>query len=333
MSTTRRQILAATAVTLGSPLVARYARGDAPAFRLKATMADVSSHPIYGMLGTWADDIRKRTNGAVEIKVYGAGQLGSQANALTAMQTGTIDFVCHTTGFIETIYPSVAVLDLPYILRTSAEAEKVLDGPIGQKLFEQFPSKGIVGLCWGHWGWRPVTHTKKLVPHPEDIAGTKIRVQPGAIYAATYQTLKAPPTAIDVSEVYLALSQGAVDSVEVPLISLIASKFYEVAKHVSNVNFVYNAGAIMASKKTMDKLPPEFQKAVRDAAAAVSPGWRTMMAGKTEEAITFLKGQGCEFTDVDQAAYAKALEPVWTQYKPIVGTDLVNAIQQQTGRA
>jgi tripartite ATP-independent transporter DctP family solute receptor len=333
MSISRRHIIAATAATLGSPLVARYARGDAPAFRLKATMADVSSHPIYGMLNTWADDIRKRTNGAVEIKVYGAGQLGSQANALTGMQTGTIDFVCHTTGFIETIYPSVAVLDLPYILQSSAEAEKVLDGPVGQKLFEQFPTKGIVGLCWGHWGWRPMTHTKKLAPHPEDIAGTKIRVQPGAIYAATYQTLKAPPTAIDVSEIYLSLSQGAVDAVEVPLISLIASKFYEIAKHVSNLNFVYNAGAIMASKKTMDKLPPEFQKAVQEASLAVSPGWRTMMAAKTQDAITFLKGQGCEFTDVDTAAYAKALEPVWTQYKPIVGADLVNQIQQQTGRS
>ncbi|HET6605722.1 MAG TPA: TRAP transporter substrate-binding protein [Rhodopila sp.] len=333
MSTTRRQILAATAVTLASPLVARHALGDAPAYRLKAAMADVSSHPIYGMLNGWADDIRKRTNGAVEIKVYGAGQLGSQANALTAMQTGTIDFVCHTTGFIETIYPSVAVLDLPYILQTSAEAEKVLDGPVGQKLFEQFPAKGIVGLCWGHWGWRPVTHTKKPVPHPEDIAGTKVRVQPGAIYAATYQTLGAPPTAIDVSEIYLALSQGAVDALEVPLISLIASKFYEVAKHVSNVNFVYNAGAIMGSKKTMDKLPPNFQKAVQEASLAVSPGWRTMMAAKTEDAIAFLKTQGCTIGDVDKAAYAKALQPVWTQYKPIVGAELVDAIQKQTGRA
>src|SRR6185437_3179122 len=98
-----------------------------------------------------------------------------------------------------------------------------------------------------------------------------------------------------------------------------ASKFYEVAKHVTNVNFVYNAGAIMASKKTMDKLPPEMQKAVRDASLAVSPGWRTMMAAKTDEAITFLKTQGCTIIDADKAAYAKALQPVWTQYKPIVG--------------
>jgi TRAP-type transport system periplasmic protein len=333
MLTTRRQMLAASAAAIASPLVARHALGDAPAFRLKATMADVASHPIYGMLNTWAGDIRNRTNGAVEIKVYGAGQLGSQSNALTGMQTGTIDFVCHTTGFIETIYPSVAVLDLPYILETNADAEKVLDGPIGQKLFDQFPSKGIVGLCWGHWGWRPVTHTKKPVPRPEDISGTKIRVQPGAIYAATYQQLGAPPTVIDVSEIYLALSQGAVDALEVPLISLIAGKFYEVAKHVSLTNFVYNAGAIMASKKTMDKLPPEFQKAVHEASLAVSPGWRTMMTAKTDEAIAFLKTQGCSIDEVDKAAYGKALQPVWERYKPIVGADLVDAIQQQTGRA
>lgn len=333
MSMTRRQILAATAATMGSPLVLRHARGDAPAYRLKATMADLSSHPIYGMLNTWAGDVRNRTNGAVEIKVYGAGQLGSQTNALTAMQTGTIDFVCHTTGFIETIYPAVAVLDLPYVLQTASEAEKVLDGPVGQKLFEQFPAKGIVGLAWGHWGWRPVTHTKKAVPRPEDLAGTKIRVQPGAIYAATYQQLGAPPTVIDVSEIYLALSQGAVDALEVPLISLIAGKFYEVAKHVSQTNFVYNAGAIMASKKTMDRLPPPMRQAITEQTASISPGWRSMMAAKTDEAIAFLKSQGCTIDEVDKAAYAKALQPVWTQFKPIVGADLVAAIQSQTGRA
>jgi tripartite ATP-independent transporter DctP family solute receptor len=318
---------------LASPLVARHALGDAPAFRLKASMADVATHPIYGMLNAMADDVRNRTNGGVEIKVYGAGQLGSQGNALTALQTGTIDLVCHTTGFIETIYPSVAVLDLPYILKTNADAEKVLDGPIGQKLFEEFPSKGIYGLCWGHWGWRPVTHATKPVPNPKDMAGTKIRVQPGAIYAATFKQLDAPPTVVDVSEIYLALSQHAVDAVEVPLISLIASKLYEVAKHISLTHFVYNAGAIMASKRTLDKLPPAFQKAIRESAQAASPGWRTMMTAKTEEAVAFLKTQGCDVTEVDKPAYAAALKPVWDQYRPIVGPEMVDAILKQTGQA
>jgi len=326
-------VMAGGAAALSAPLVARHARGDAPAHHLKMTMADVSTHPIYGMLTQFAVDVLKRTDGAVDIKVYGAGQLGSQGNALTAMQTGTIDLVCHTTGFIETIYPTVAALDLPYIFKTSAEAEKVLDGPVGRQLFDQFPAKGIYGLCWGHWGWRPVTHVARAVPAPKDIAGSKVRIQPGAIFAATYKTLDAEPAVIDVSEVYLALSQHAVDAVEVPLISLIASKLYEVAKHVSLTNFVYNAGAIMASKRSLDKLSPPYQAAIRDAAQAVSPPWRTMMAQKTEEATEFLKTQGCSVTEVDKAAYATALQPVYEQFRPIVGAELVDSIMKQAGGA
>ncbi len=328
-----RTALAGTGGVLAAPVVARHALGAGPAFKLKLTMADVSTHPLYGLLNQFAGDVLKRTDGAVSIKVYGAGQLGSQVNALTGMQTGIIDFVCHTTGFIETIYPKVAVLDLPYIFKTNAEAEKVLDGPVGQQLFALFPAKGIYGLCWGHWGWRPVTHTARAVPEPKDIAGTKIRIQPGAIYAATYKTLNATPIAIDVSELYLALSQHAVDALEVPLISLIASKFYEVAKHVSLTNFVYNAGAVMASKRTMDRLPEPHQKAIREAALALSPVWRKMITDKTQEATAFVKTQGCTVTDVNQAAYAEALRPVYAQYRPVVGADLVDAIVKQTQAA
>lgn len=325
--------VAGSAAVLSAPLVARHARADAPVHRLKMTMADVSSHPIYGMLNDFAADVLKRTGGAVEIKVYGAGQLGSQGNALTAMQTGTLDLVCHTTGFIETIYPTVAVLDLPYLFKTSRDAEKVLDGPVGQQLFDLFPAKGIYGLCWGHWAWRPVTHTAHAVPEPKDIEGSKIRIQPGAIYAATYKTLGAAPQAIDVSEIYLSLAQHAVDALEVPLISLIASKFYEVAKHITLTNFNYNPGAIMASKRTMDKLEPQYQTAIRDAALAAASPWRTMMAAKTDEAVVFLKTQGCTISEADKPAYGAALKPVYEQFRPIVGADLLDSILTQTGGA
>jgi tripartite ATP-independent transporter DctP family solute receptor len=328
-----KMVLAGGAATVASPIVLRHARGAAPAHRLKLTMGDVSSHPVYGVLNDFAADVLKQTDGAVEIKVYGAGQLGSQGNALTGMQTGTIDLVCHSTGFIETIYPTVAVLDLPYIFATSAQAEAVLDGPIGQQLFDRFPAKGIYGLSWGHWGWRPVTHVERPVPTPKDLSGSKVRIQPGAIFAATYKTLDAAPTVIDASEIYLALSQHAVDAVEVPLISLVANKFYEVAKHVSLTNFNYNPGALMASKRSMDKLPPQYQTAIRKSAVRLSPSWRALMAQKTEDAIAFVKTQGCTVTAVDKAAYMAALKPVYEQFRPIVGSDLVDDIMKQTGNA
>lgn len=333
----RRQLaqiaLAGAGTALAAPLVARHALGAVPAHRMKMTMADNSTHPIYPVLTAFAADVLKRTDGAVDIKVYGAGQLGSQVNALTGMQTGIIDFVCHTSGFMETIYPAVSVLDLPYIFKTSAEAEHVLDGPVGQQLFDMFPAKGMYGLCWGHWGWRPVTHSSRDMREPKDMAGSKIRIQPGAIYADTYQTLSATPIVVDISEVYLALSQHAVDAVEVPLMSLLAGKLYEVAKHVSLTNFVYNAGAVLASKRNLDALPQPYQKAIRDAALAMSPGWRQTVAQKTEDAANFIKAQGGTVVEVDQDAYARALTPVYTKYRPIVGAELVDSILKQTGRA
>ena len=177
--------------------------------------------------------------------------------------------MCHTTGFIETIYPTVAVLDLPYIFKTSEEAEKVLDGPVGQQLFDLFPAKGIYGLCWGHWGWRAGSRDREAVPDPKDIAGSKVRIQPGAIYAATYKTLDAVADGRSTcpKSIWRCRSMRWTP-LEVPLLSLIASKLYEVAKHISLTNFVYNPGAIMISKRTMDKLEPQYQKAIRDAALA-----------------------------------------------------------------
>jgi TRAP-type transport system periplasmic protein len=330
---TRRNVLRAIGAgaggTLAAPFVLRRAFGDAPAHVLKMTMADVRTHPVYPVLTQFAADVLHRTGGAVEIKVYGTGELGSEANGLTGIQTGITDLVCTTTGFLETIYPQIAVLDLPYLFKTNSAAESVLDGPVGQQLFGLMPAKGIYGLSWGHWGWRSFTHVSKSVPQPADMAGTKVRVQPGAIYGATYKTLNAVPVVIDLSEAYLALSEHAVDAVELPLISLVAGKFYEVATHVSLTNFVYNPGAILAGKRSFDRLSPAYQGAIREAALAISPVWRSTVARKTEAAIAFVKTKGCTVAAVDQPAYAAALQPVYTHFGPIVGEALLQKIQNQ----
>ena len=301
---------------------------------LKMTLADTVSNPVYGICQKFAADVKERTKGALDIQVYGAGQLGSQVNALTGLQTGIIDFVAHTTGYIETIFPKTAVLDLPFVFRDAATAEKVLDGPVGTELFKPFPERGVYGLCWGHWGWRPVSSTStKVFKEPADMDGLKIRIQPGAIYAETYKQVGAVPVAIDITEVYVALSQGAEQAVETPLISMIAGKLQEVVKTVNQTNFVYNAGALMVSKRRFDAFTPEQQAAVRDAAKDMSAYWRTDVAAATIKAGETMKAAGVTIADVDIDAYVKATKPIYDKFRPIIGPDLVDAVLQQTGAA
>ena len=145
--------------------------------------------------------------------------------------------------------------------------------------------------------------------------------------------MNAVPVVIDLSEAYLALSEHAVDAVELPLISLVAGKFYEVATHVSLTNFVYNPGALLAGKRSLDRLSPAYQTAIREAALAISPVWRTTVAQKTEDAIAFVKTKGCTVAAVDRPAYAAALQPVYAQFGPVVGEALLGKSKTRSARA
>jgi tripartite ATP-independent transporter DctP family solute receptor len=317
---------------LAAPAVIRGARGDAPLYNLKLGYADVASSPYRKVLDGFADTVRNKTNGAVDIKVYASGELGSQNNILTGMQVGIVDFAAHTTGFIQTLFPKFAILDFPYLFADRGIAEQVLDGPVGSQIFADMPSKQIYGLSWIHWGWRPITTVNRPVPKPADMKDLRIRLQPGAIYAAIYKALGAIPVSIDVTEIYVALSQGAVDAVEVPLISLVAGKYYEAARVVNLTGAVYNAGALMASKKRFDSLQPEYQQAIKDAAHELSPQWRDKNVQLTAEATTFLTEKDVKVLEVDNDAYRVATRPVYDQFRASIGPEFVDSILKQVAR-
>ncbi|MDT7950979.1 MAG: TRAP transporter substrate-binding protein [Acetobacteraceae bacterium] len=329
LSIGRRTIVAGA---LAAPFIVPSAKAVAQGRMLKLTLADNVSSPVYAIAQRFAANLNEKSGGAINVQVYGAGQLGSQTNALTSLQTGIIDFVIHTNGYMETIFPKLAVLDLPFLFRDAAAAEALLDGPIGQELFEPFPERGIYGLCWGHWGWRPFsTTTPAPMPKPADMAGLKVRIQPGAIYAETYKTLGAIPVAIDISEVYLALSQGAVGAVELPLISMVANKLQEVVKHTNDNRMTYNAGALMVSKRRFDSFSPEQQAIVRTCAKELSTDWRTSVAAATVQAEATLKAAGVTIGPIDTAAFVAATKPIYAMFRPIIGEKLMDEVLKQVG--
>lgn len=315
------------------PYLAREGFAQTPAHTLKLTMADTRNHPLYQVLLRFADSVKKKTNGAVEVKVYGVGELGSQLNILTGLQTGIIDLCAHTSGFIDTLFPQFQVMDLPFLFPDLTSAEKVLDGPIGKQLANLMPSKGIYALTYGHWGWRVTSTIDRKVPEPKDMKGMKIRVQPGPIFAAMYRALGANPIAIDFSEIYLALSQRTIEAIETPIISLPAAKHYEVVKDINLTNHVYNAGVLMVSKRKFDSMAKNLQEGLRDAAIEITPDWRKTMAEKTTETTAFLKGKGLTFVDVDRTAYRKATHGVYAEFRPIIGAELFDAVLKQVDKA
>ena len=316
---------------LAMPFLARSGFAATPTHTLKLTFADTQAHPLYAVLKRFAENVGKRTDGAVEIQVFSIGQLGSGTNIMTGMQTGIIDLCAHTSGFIGPLFPRFQVVDLPFLFRDAGTAERVLDGPIGSQLLDLMPAKGIYGLSYGHWGWRVVSTVERKVPEPADIKGLKIRVQPGAVFAAMFRTLGANPIAIDLTEVYLALSQRTIEAIETPMISVAAGKHDEVVHTINTTDHVYNVGVLMASKAKFDALPETARGAIRAAAKDLTGDWRTTIAAASDETAGRFKAKGLAILPIDRDAYRRQVEPVYKQFRDTIGPDLVDAVLKEAG--
>jgi TRAP-type transport system periplasmic protein len=331
-SITRKDFLrAAAAGALAMPAIARPGRAFAQAtVTLKLGHPDTNLHPTQSIATKFSELVAAKTGGAVKIQVFAGGQLGSEVNIVSGMQTGIVDMAFHTTGFLESFFPRIQVLDLPFMFRDAKTAESLLDGPIGQQLLADMPAKGIYGFVWGHYGWRETETANQPVREPADLKGLKIRIQPGAVFAASFRACGAVPVVMDLSEVYIGLSQKAVGAVELPFLAVVSSKLYEVTKYVGLTNHVYNAGALMASKVKFDRLDPAYQKAIREAAAEIQPVWRETVAQKTDEGRQFCAAKGMQIDATNFTAFHAAMTPVYDEFRDRIGADLVAQVLKAT---
>jgi tripartite ATP-independent transporter DctP family solute receptor len=328
---TRKQFLRVAATGLLAPAVWRNERAWAQGpVILKLAHPDTNLHPTQQVATQFSDMVAKKTNGAVKIQVYAGGQLGSEVNIVSGMTTGIVDMAFHTTGFLESFFPRVQVLDLPFLFKDASTAEHLLDGPIGQSLLADMPAKGIYGFVWGHYGWREAETNSHPIREPADLKGLKIRIQPGAVFAASFKACGAVPVVMDISEVYIGMSQKTVGGFELPFLAVVSSKLYEVTKYVGLTNHVYNAGALMASKLTFDRLDPSFQKAIRESAAEIQPIWRATIAEKSEEDRKICEAKGLQIDLTNYQAFHAAMAPVYSEFRSKIGADLVDQVMKAT---
>ena len=319
---------AAVAASTTMSFPGRPARAAAQPTVLKLGHADTVLHPGQTVATRFGDLVKERTGGSLEVRVFPVGQLGTMTNVMSGLTTGIVELAMETTGFLESFFPRIEALDLPFLFKDASSAERLLDGPIGQGLLNDMPTKGIYGLTWGHYGWRETETNAHPLRVPADFKGLKIRVQPGAVFAAMFKAVGAIPVVIDLSELYLALSQGTVNGYELPFMAVISSKLVEVTKYVGLTNHVYNAGALMASKVRLDALTPKEQEVIRETAKEIQPFWRNLVAEKSLESRKLCEQSGLVINEVDFPAFQKAMQPVYTEFRAKIGPEFVDQVMK-----
>jgi len=170
----------------------------------------------------------------------------------------------------------------------------------------------------------------------EDFAGLKIRVIPNPINLDWVKALGANPTPMAFPEVYGALESGALDGQENPYSVISANKFYEVQKHLTVTNHVYNPQSVIISKKFWDKLTADEKKLIGDAAVEAGKYERQVAREAAVTALDGLKKAGMQVTELPAAELDKLrdkMRPVIAKYAVTVGQETVQEIQAELAKA
>jgi tripartite ATP-independent transporter DctP family solute receptor len=280
----------------------------------------------------FADLVAEKSGGQITVKIYPGGVLGPDLQNYSAMQGGTLDFNISNASYLAGNVKEMAVFDFPFLFNTVEEVDAVADGPVGKKLLAKLPERGLVGLVYTDLGFRHFNTQRRPVAKAEDVAGLKMRVIPTPIYVEVMNALGANAVPMPYTEVYSALETGAVDGMTNTLVNIIDMKFYEVAKHVTLTNHMYNAQVLIMSKKTWDKLSEEERRIVEEAGAEMAPYQRKASRDLSAKAMEQLKAEGVEVVELPAAEIAimrEKVQPVVEKFTASVGPELVAELRAE----
>jgi len=291
------------------------AGAQAQALKLTLGHGAAVGNPRHEAAVKFAEVLKAKTAGRIEVQVAPAAQLGDDAAMVTALRTGALDLSANSQGAVANAVPEYAAFGMPFLFSSPAAAFKVLDGALGKELADKSAEKGLILL--GTWdnGIRQMTNSKRPITKVEDMKGLKMRVPPDATLVDIMKALGAESQQIKFAELYVALQQGVVDGQENPLVNIHASKIYEVQKYLALTNHQFQMTPFLMSKRSWDKLSDADKKAVQEAATEATALQRKLSAEADEKLLADLKAKGVQVSTPDKAAFAKATAEVddkWT---------------------
>ena len=144
----------------------------------------------------WANKVRERTQGRINIKLYPGVSLiqGDQTREFSALRQGVIDMAIGSTINWSPQVKQLNLFSLPFLMPDYAAIDALTQGEVGKSLFQTLDKAGVVPLAWGENGYREISNSKHAIKTPADLKGMKIRVVGSPLFLDTFSALGANPT-------------------------------------------------------------------------------------------------------------------------------------------
>jgi tripartite ATP-independent transporter DctP family solute receptor len=282
---------------------------------IKAGHVLAPTEPTHLALVKWAERVKERTGGQVEMQVFASSQLGSNRDMMEQAVLGA-GVLSHTDpGYIQDYYANFGVLNGPFLFREWSQARKLVTGPLVKEWAETMRKEKGLRLIALNWYFGP----RHMIAHqplrnPVEMKGKKVRVPPNIMWKETIQAMGGAPTPLEWAEVYTGLAQKVVDAAEAPLSTLVGSRLFEVAKVITLTGHFKAISGFVMGEKFFQSLPANVQAIIEEEGLRAGDELSAITIAKQDEFMTVLKDKGVTFQQGDAAAFEKATQVVYTKF-------------------
>ncbi|HEY1932440.1 MAG TPA: TRAP transporter substrate-binding protein [Acetobacteraceae bacterium] len=318
-ATRRTLVLAGGAALLAGRAAA--AAGDATHIRL------AHSAPATHGWNLWAEQFKasvtKRSGGKIDVTIYPNAQMGNERDIAQAVRLGSLQMGAVGVGLMNWV-PDMSITDAPFLFRDRQQAYAALDGALGAELKRRALAGGFRIVGWTDLGMRCMTNSKHPIDKAADMHDLKMRVPDAKSYIAMMQAMGATTVTVDLSELYLALSQHVADGQDTPPSVVKSNKYYEVQKYVAKTDHILTNAYGIVNPAFFNGLDKDKQAAVLAAGDDATIWLRTYTQKDEADSYGFLKSKGMQVNlSPDIPSFQAATAGVIAKFPDLFKPDLV----------
>jgi len=306
----------------------------APAMILKMAGQSPSDHPATLLMQEVADEIKQKTDGRIEVRVYPASQLGDYELVYEEMARGNIEMAY--TSVPSQFDPRLELVYINGYVRGYDDVRRLFtkDGWIFKKMNELNQNLGVRLLGFYIEGMIG-TGTTKPVKEPLDPTvdkGVVVRVPNMDVYKLAAEAMGYRTVTVPYSEVYQSLQTGVVDGVNGYPVAAAATILGDVLKNWYMTNYSVEVLNVMISEKVWQKLSPEDQKILTETIESATVKSIERAAENDEKYMQMMRDKGVEvhtYEPEELQALAEACRSTWTQLEDKMTKELIDEFRQQ----
>jgi tripartite ATP-independent transporter DctP family solute receptor len=331
---TRRQFNAELLSGAALASLSTFAVAQGAKYSLKVGGQFQVTHPASVAMDEACAEIRKLSNGQIDINFFPNAQLGSDAAMLQQVRQGVLDMMTASGIAMQVMSPVAGISGIAFAFPDYAKVWQALDGDLGAEIRAGLDKLGIYALpkCLDS-GYRDVTTSTKPINTAEDFKGLKIRVPPSPLWVSLFAALGASPTSITINELYAALQTRIVDGQENPLTIIEAQKLYEVQKFCSMTDHLWDGLWIIANGRTWKSLPADVQALISRSFEAATVKQRESTARLNTDLEETLKAKGLVFNRPEKSQFREALSKAgfYAEWKKKYGAEPWAKLERYAG--